>query len=186
VKFIETRLPGAFIIEAELIEDQRGFFARTFCRREFEARGLNPNIVQCSISFNLKKGTLRGMHFQAAPYGEAKLVRCTMGAIYDVVIDLRADSPTFKEWTAIELTAENRRMLYVPEWFAHGFQTLKDNTEVLYHMSEFYRPDSTRGLRWNDPEFGIRWPVPVTVVSVKDSNYPLIGAEQSSGRFGQQ
>src|SRR6266487_3389064 len=156
--FIETTLKGAFIIEPERLEDERGFFARSFCRKEFEDHGLNPNLVQCSISFNKKKGTLRGMHYQISPHAEAKLVRCTMGAIYDVIIDLRPHLPTFKQWIAVELTAENRQMLYIPEGFAHGFQTLTDNTEVYYQMSQFYYPEYSRGVRWDDPAFGIVWP----------------------------
>jgi len=156
--FRETPLKGAFLIEPERLEDERGFFARTFCRKEFEAHGLNPDIAQCSVSFNRRKGTLRGMHFQAAPHAEDKVVRCTEGAIFDVMIDLRPDSPTFKRWTATELTAENGRMFYIPAGFAHGFQTLHDNVEVLYQMSEFYHPECARGVRWDDPAFRIMWP----------------------------
>lgn len=171
--FRETKLKGAFIIELKRLEDERGFFARTFCQEEFRAHGLNPRVVQCNISFNKQKGTLRGMHYQIAPYEEAKLVRCTRGAIYDVIIDLRPESPTFKQWVAAELTAENRRMLYVPEGFAHGFQTLEDNTEVFYMMSEFYHPECAKGVRWDDPAFGIKWPITSNVtISVKDRNYP--------------
>ncbi len=170
--FSKASLEGAFIIEPEPVEDERGFFARAWCQREYEARGLNPRLVQCSISFNNKKGTLRGMHYQIKPYQEAKLLRCTRGAIYDVIIDLRPDSPTFKQWIAVELTAENRRMLYVPEGFAHGFQTLEDYTEVFYQMSEFYAPDCARGVRWNDPAFGIRWPAGELIISERDRSYP--------------
>ena len=169
--FKETRLNGAFVIEPEIIEDERGFFARTWCRREFEEQGLNSNLVQCNISFNGKRGTLRGMHYQVAPHEEAKLVRCTLGAIYDVIIDLRSDSPTYKQWLSVELSAENRKMIYIPERFAHGFITMEDNTEVFYQMSEFYSPECARGLRWNDPAFNIVWPVEVTVVSEKDNKY---------------
>src|SRR5688500_11400400 len=140
--FTETDLKGAYIIEPEKLEDERGFFARTWCAREFEEHGLNPRLAQCNISYNHKKGTLRGMHFQAKPYEEAKLVRCTIGAIYDVIIDLRPQSPTYTQWTAVELTADNHRMLYVPEGFAHGFQTLMDQTEVFYQMSNLYNPQS--------------------------------------------
>jgi len=165
MKFIETKLKGAYIIEPELLEDQRGFFARTFCQREFETHGLNPKLVQCSIAYNRRKGTLRGMHYQVAPMEEAKLVRCTQGAIYDVIIDLRPDSPTYREWVSVELNANNRRMLYVPEGFAHGYQTLVDNTEVLYQMSEFYSPEDARIVGWNDPMFGIEWPVSVIIFS---------------------
>jgi dTDP-4-dehydrorhamnose 3,5-epimerase len=172
VIFSEIRLKGAFIIEPEKLEDQRGFFARTWCAREFQAHGLNPRLAQCNISFNPRKGTLRGMHYQAPPFPETKLVRCTMGAIYDVIIDLRPDSPTFKHWIAVELTQDNRRMLYVPEGFAHGFQTLQDNTEVFYQMSECYVPECARGVRWNDPSFAIQWPTDQPFISHRDQHYP--------------
>lgn len=168
----ETKLKGAFIVEPERLEDERGFFARTWCQREFEAHGLNTRWVQCNISFNRTRGTLRGMHYQAAPYEEAKLVRCTMGAIYDVIVDLRPESPTFKQHIAVVLTAENHKMLHVPEGFAHGFLTLEDNTEVSYQMSEFYAPGYGRGIRWNDPAFGIQWPADVQVISERDQNHP--------------
>ena len=171
MKFTETQLKGAYIIEPELIRDERGFFARSWCQKEFIEQGLNPNLVQCNISFNLKKGTLRGMHYQTKPYEEAKLVRCTMGAIHDVIIDLRPESPTFKQWVAVELTAENRKMLYIPEGMAHGFQTLVDNTEVFYQMSEFYHSESSTGLRWDNPVFEIEWPIEVKIISDKDSSY---------------
>lgn len=171
MRFIDTKLKEAFIIELEPKEDERGFFARSFCQEEFKAHGLNSRVVQCNISFNRKRGTLRGLHYQIAPYEEAKLVRCTRGAIYDVIIDLRPESPTFKQWIGVELTAENHRMLYVPEGFAHGFQTLEDNTEVFYQVSEFYHPESERGVRWDDPAFNIEWPLPVTVVSEKDQRW---------------
>ena len=170
--FIETKLKGAFVIEPERLEDKRGFFARTWCKREFEDHGVNPNLVQCNISFNKKRGTLRGMHHQVAPHEEAKLVWCTIGAIYDVIIDLRPNSPTFKEWFSVELTAKNRKMIYIPEGFSHGFMTLKDNTEVFYQMSEFYAPECARGVRWNDPAFDIVWPGDVTVISERDNQYP--------------
>ncbi len=170
--FRETTLKGAFVIESERLEDERGFFARTWCQEEFEAHGLNARLVQCSISFNRKKGTLRGMHYQVAPHVEAKLVRCTMGAICDVIIDLRPQSPTFMQWIAEELTAENRKALYIPEGLAHGFQTLADNTEVFYQISTSYHPDSARAVRWNDPAFEIRWPSFPTVISLKDKTYP--------------
>ena len=172
MRFIETRLKGAFVIEPERLADERGFFARTWCQREFIAHGLNPDLVQCSLSFNTSKGTLRGMHHQAAPHEEAKLVRCTMGAIYDVIIDLRSDSPTYKAWLAVELTASNRTMLYVPEGFSHGFLTLADNTEVFYQMSAFFSPDCAMGIRWNDPQIGITWPEAVTIISDKDMHFP--------------
>ncbi len=172
MRFIETQLPDAFVIEPERLEDERGFFARTWDSREFEAHGLNPGLAQCSISFNKTKGTLRGMHYQVAPHEEAKLVRCTMGAIYDVIVDLRPASPTFRQWIAIELTAPNRKMLYVPEGLAHGFQTLDDSSEVFYQMSEFYHPECARGLRWDDPAFDISWPLPFQIISAQDRSYP--------------
>lgn len=168
--FTETKLQGAFIIEPERLEDERGFFARTWCRREFELHGLNSKLMQCNTSFNKKKGTLRGMHYQA-PHEEVKLVRCTRGAIYDVIIDLRSDSPTFKQWVAVELTVNNHRMLYIPERFAHGFQTLEDNTEVFYQMSEFYYSECAKGLRWDDPAFEIKWLIKPLDISLKDQSY---------------
>jgi len=174
MKFVEPILQGAYLIMPDLLEDERGFFARTFCRREFEAKGLNPDIIQCNISFNKKRGTLRGMHYQVGPHGEAKLVRCTAGAIYDVIVDLRAESPTFKQWIAVELTAENHKMLYIPERFAHGFQTLNDNTEVIYHHSAYYSSENERGLRFDDSGLGIAWPLPVAVISDRDKNHPLM------------
>ena len=170
--FRETPLKGAFIIEPERIEDERGFFARSFCHREFEVHGLNPRVVQCNISFNKRRGTLRGMHYQAAPHEETKLVRCTQGAIYDVIIDLRKASPTFKEWATVELSRENGLMLFIPEGVAHGFQTLEDDTEVFYQMSAPYHPGSARGLRFDDPAFELVWPLPVILVSDKDRSYP--------------
>ena len=170
--FEETRLKGAYVVDAELRNDGRGFFARTWCVNEFEEHGLNPRLVQCNISFNNRKGTMRGMHHQVAPYEEAKLVRCTMGSICDVIVDLRPGSPTFKEHIAVTLSAENRKMLYIPEKFAHGFVTLEDNTEVFYQMFEFYSQESARGFRWNDPYFGIRLPVEVAVISERDATYP--------------
>jgi dTDP-4-dehydrorhamnose 3,5-epimerase len=170
--FIETKLRGAYIVEPEKLEDERGFFARTWCRREFSEHGLNPGLAQCSISFNSKRGTVRGMHYQLPPHEEAKLVRCTRGAIYDVIIDLRPQSPTFKQWFAAELTENNRRMLYIPEAFAHGFQTLADDSEVAYYISEFYAPECASGVRWNDLAFGIRWPIDARIISQKDQSYP--------------
>jgi len=174
--FSETRLTDAFLIFPERIEDERGFFARTFCRREFAARGLPSDVVQCNLSFNTLKGTLRGMHYQIAPHAEAKLVRCTAGAIYDVIIDLRASSPTFRKWLAVELSAEHRNMLYIPEGFAHGFQTLADNTELLYQHFAFFSPESARGLRFDDPALGLVWPLPVSVISRQDKSWPLVDA----------
>lgn len=170
--FRETKLKGAFLIEAEKRADDRGFFARSFCREEFEAHGLNPNVAQCNISFNRRKGTLRGMHFQVAPYEEAKLVRCTMGSLYDVCIDLRPKSATFKQHFGVVLSARERNMIYVPEGFAHGLQTLEDDTEVFYQMSQVYAPESARGVRWNDPAFGIKWPPAERVMTKKDRTYP--------------
>lgn len=169
--FIESKLKGAFIIEPEKSEDERGFFARTFCQKEFEDHGLNTKVAQCNISFNRKKGTLRGMHYQITPHEEAKLVRCTSGAIYDVIIDLRQTSPTFGRWMTAELTAKNHKMIYAPEGFAHGFQTLEDNTEVFYQMSEFYYPEYARGVRWDDPKFGIKWPRDDRIISKNDQKY---------------
>lgn len=174
MRFTETRLKGAFIIEPERLEDERGFFARTFCQKEFEVHGLNPRLVQCNISYNKHKGTLRGMHYQVAPMAEAKLVSCTRGAIYDVIIDLRPESPTYCQWLVEELNAENRKMIYIPEGFAHGFQTLKDDTEVFYQMSEFYSPEHARGVRWDNPVFGIEWALDTKIISEKDKNYTLI------------
>lgn len=171
--FKETKLKGAFIIEMEPIKDMRGFFARAWCKKEFEEHGLKPYLVQANITFSRKKGTLRGMHYQVAPYQEAKLVRCLKGALFDVIIDLRPDSPTYREWIDIELAEDNYKALYVPEGFAHGYQTLKDNTEVFYQVSQFYCPDSERGIRWNDPAFGIKWPqIQELVISEKDENWP--------------
>lgn len=169
--FTETPLKGAYSIELERIEDERGFFARSWCVREFEEHNLNPNLVQCNVSFNKQKGTLRGMHYQAAPHEEAKLVRCTKGALYDVIIDLRSDSNTYCQWFAVELSAENYKMLYVPEGFAHGFQTLEDNTVVFYQMSKFYHPECARSVRWDDPAFGIEWSLPSKIISQKDLNH---------------
>ena len=170
--FRETVLSGVFEIHLELNCDERGFFARTWCEREFKNYGLNPTVVQCNTSFNVKKGTLRGVHLQAPPHEEAKVVRCTSGAIYDVVLDLRPVSPTFKKWMGVTLTAANRHMLYIPEGCAHGFLTLEDNTEVFYQMSEFYHPESGRGVRWNDSAFKIAWPEMIEVISERDRTFP--------------
>ena len=170
--FQPTGLAGAYVIAIERLRDERGFFARSFCAREFEDHGLNPSLAQCNISYNRHAGTLRGMHFQAAPFEEAKLVRCTRGAIHDVIIDLRPDSPTFMRHVGVLLTPEERNMLYVPEGFAHGFLTLEDHTEVFYQMSEFYVPGAARGFRWDDPAFAIDWPAPVSVISERDAAYP--------------
>jgi dTDP-4-dehydrorhamnose 3,5-epimerase len=170
--FKETKLKGAFVIEPERLCDSRGFFSRTFCEREFIQHGLNPRVVQCNVSFNRKKGTLRGIHHQIAPHQEDKLIRCTNGSIYDVIIDLRSESSTFKEWFSVELNSENKKMIYVPMGFSHGFMTLKDNTEVFYQMSEFYYPEYNRGIRWNDPTFKIVWPEKISFISEKDMNFP--------------
>lgn len=163
------------MIELEQLEDERGFFARSFCRNEFEAHGLDPVIAQCNVSFNRKRGTLRGLHYQEKPHEEAKLVRCTRGAIWDVIVDLRENSATRRQWYAAELSAENRRALYVPSGFAHGFQTLADDSEVLYQMSEFYHPESARSVRWNDPGLAIPWPIKDVVISRQDMAFPVLG-----------
>lgn len=170
--FRETKLSGVFEIHIEPKCDERGFFARSWCQREFESNGLNSKLAQCSISFNARKGTLRGMHYQAAPYPEAKLVRCTKGAIYDVVVDLRPQSSTYKQWIGATLTAENRQMLYVPEHCGHGFLTLEDDTEIFYQISEFYHPELSRGVRWDDPAFSIAWPAAAGQMSERDRTYP--------------
>jgi dTDP-4-dehydrorhamnose 3,5-epimerase len=172
MKLRSVPLPGAYVIDLEPIADERGFFARTWCAHEFKLHGLNPNVTQCSISFNERKGTLRGMHYQDEPYPEAKLVRCCSGAIYDVIVDLRSASPTHRKWFAVELTAANRQMLYVPEGVAHGFQTLTDAAEVFYQISECYRPDYARGVRWDDPLFGIEWPIANPIISKRDRGFP--------------
>jgi dTDP-4-dehydrorhamnose 3,5-epimerase len=169
--FTETQLKGAYIIDLKRIEDARGFFARGFCQNEFKQFNLNPNLVQLNIGFSHVKGTVRGMHFQKAPWTEAKLVRCTKGAIFDVIIDLRPASPTHKQWLGIELTEDNRRMLYVPEGFAHGYQTLVDNTEMYYQTSQFYAPEFATGVRYDDPAFGITLPLPVSIISTQDQNW---------------
>lgn len=170
--FHATKLHGAYVIEPERREDERGFFARSWCQKEFEAHGLVSRVVQANVSYNRTKGTLRGMHYQAAPHAETKLLRCTRGAIYDVIVDVRPTSGTYRDWVGVELTADNYRMLYVPEGFAHGFQTLVDDTEVIYQVSEFYTPGSERGARWNDAAFQIEWPVAVTTISAKDAAWP--------------
>lgn len=174
--FLETSLQGAYVIEVEKLEDERGFFARSWCVGEFAAKGLDPHLVQCNVSFNKRKGTLRGLHYQIPPHAEVKLVRCTKGSLFDVIVDLRKDSPTFLKWVGVELTASNHRMLYIPKLFAHGFQTLEDNTEIFYQMSEFYEPAASKGLRWNDPRLGIRWPDIGGVMSQRDQTYPDLDA----------
>lgn len=170
--FTESQLHGAFLIDPEKIEDSRGFFARTWCRREFERHGISFQPVQCNVSFNENKGVLRGMHYQAAPHQEAKLIWCIKGAIHDVIIDLRPLSPTFTQHVAVVLSAENRRMFYIPEGFAHGFQTLQNESEIFYQMSEFYAPEFAKGVRWNDPLFGIQWPMDERIISDRDQSYP--------------
>lgn len=172
MKFTETKLKGAFILDLELREDPRGFFARTFCQKEFEAHGLKPTVAQCNCSFNHKKGTMRGMHYQIPPAAETKLIRCTRGAIYDVIVDLRPDSPTYLQHIGVELTEHNRRQLYVPEMFAHGYLTLSDGAEVTYQVGEFYTPGYERGIRFDDPALNIEWPVPIEVISEKDASWP--------------
>ena len=173
MKFESTKLEGAFKIDLEPLKDERGFFATSFCQKEFQDYGLRTDLVQCSISFNHKAGTLRGMHYQVAPKEQTKLVRCTAGAIYDVIIDLRLGSPTYKQWEAIELTGSNRRMFYIPAGFAHGFQTLQDNTEVFYQMCDPFAPESAHGVRWSDPAFNIDWPsVKSRIILPRDDQYP--------------
>jgi dTDP-4-dehydrorhamnose 3,5-epimerase len=180
MNFIETGLPGAWLIQPETVEDERGFFARTYSHAEFAERGLETHWTQCSLSYNAKAATLRGMHYQAHPYEEAKLVRCSRGALYDVLLDLRRGSPTYRRWYAVELTAQNHRLLYVPRGLAHGFMTLADETEVSYQISATYHPASARGVRWNDPAFGIQWPGPVSTLSLRDRDYPDFNDEEAS------
>ena len=170
--FIETKIKGVYVVDIEKIEDERGFFARTWCREEFKENNLTCDFVQCSISYNSKKGTLRGMHYQIPPFEEVKLVRVTSGAIYDVVLDIRPESPTFKMWYACVLNSENRKMIYIPEGVAHGFITLQPNTEIFYQISQFYNPEYSRGIRWNDPAFNIKWPISVEVISERDKGFP--------------
>jgi dTDP-4-dehydrorhamnose 3,5-epimerase len=172
--FEETELIGAYVIHLEELGDERGFFARAWCAREFEAAGLSTDLVQTNFSYNIRAGTLRGLHYQVAPHQESKLVRCIRGAIYDVIVDLRKDSESYRQWTGVELSARNRRSLYVPAGFAHGFQTLEDETEVLYQVSEFYTPGAERGLRYDDPAVGIDWPLEVSAISDKDASWPRL------------
>lgn len=181
--FTKTKLADAYIIDIEQRQDERGFFARAWCQQEFEDHGLVSRVVQANISYNKRAGTLRGMHYQKTPYAETKLVRCVRGAIYDVIIDLRPDSPTYMQWLGVELTPENYRMLYVPEGFAHGFQTLADNTEVTYQVSQFYTPGAEGGLRYDDPAFKIEWPVAVQVISEKDRTWPDYEPETTATKF---
>ena len=175
--FKETNLQGAFVIEPEMLSDKRGAFARIFCQKEFEDHGLNPNISQCSISINSKKFTLRGMHFQKSPYEEAKLIHCSRGLIYDVIVDLRPNSSTYMGWTSVEMSMDNKKMVYVPEGFAHGFQSLEDNSEIIYQVSEFYTPNSELGIHWNDPEFNITWPIEEKIITEKDNSWKLFNSD---------
>jgi len=172
MKFSETKLQGAWVVDIEQLTDERGFFARSWCQNEFDDHDMISRLVQANMSFNHTRGTLRGMHYQVAPHEETKFIRCTRGAIFDVIVDLRVDSDTYGQWVGVELTAESRTALFVPRGFAHGFQTLDDNTEVFYQVSEFYTPGAEQGLRHNDPTFAIEWPEPVTVISDKDANWP--------------
>jgi dTDP-4-dehydrorhamnose 3,5-epimerase len=178
MRFEQTNLKGAYIIDLEPVRDNRGFFARSYCAREFARVGLPAVVAQCNVSYNAHKGTVRGVHYSVGPYAEAKLVRCTRGAVWDVMVDLRPDSTTYLEHLGVELTAENHRALFIPAGFGHGFQTLVDDTEVYYQMSEFYTPEAQRGYRYDDPAFGIKWPLEVTVVSDKDANAPCLGDQR--------
>ena len=182
MKFNETKLQGAFIVALEPRRDHRGFFSRTFCAREFAEHNLKPAVAQCNLSYNYSQGTLRGMHYQLAPATETKFIRCTKGAIYDVIIDMRPDSDTYLQHIAVELSAENRLALYVPEMFAHGYQALTDDTEIIYQVSEFYTPNQERGLRYDDPALGIEWPLPISEISDKDANWALLKAPVSNHR----
>jgi dTDP-4-dehydrorhamnose 3,5-epimerase len=170
--FTETKLQGAYVIDLERVTDERGFFARRWCAKEFSSHGLSPVIVQANVGHSARMGTIRGMHFQVAPYAEVKVVHCSRGSLYDVIIDLRDGSPTRGQWVGVELTADNGRMLYVPEGFAHGYQTLEDETDLVYQTSQFYAKDAAKGVRYNDPEVGIVWPLPVSIVSSGDSSWP--------------
>jgi dTDP-4-dehydrorhamnose 3,5-epimerase len=178
VRFVPTSLAGAYVIEQERHADDRGFFARIWCAREFERHGLETELAQCSVSFNHQRGTLRGLHYQAPPFAEVKVVRCTRGALFDVAVDLRPDSSTFREWVGVELTESNGRALYVPRGLAHGFLTLADATEVTYQISTAYNAEAARGVRWNDPHFGVAWPGPVTVIAPRDRDYPDVDVDR--------
>ncbi|HTJ23518.1 MAG TPA: dTDP-4-dehydrorhamnose 3,5-epimerase [Gemmatimonadaceae bacterium] len=178
--FSATPLAGAYVVDVEQRADDRGFFARTWCQREFADMGLSHDVVQCNLSHTTRRGTLRGMHWQAAPYGEAKLVRCTRGSIWDVIIDLRPDSPTYTRHFGVELTSVSARALFVPEGFAHGYVTLEDETDVFYQMSQFYEPSAARGVRWNDPAFGIAWPISDPLLHPRDAHYPDFVRESKS------
>ncbi len=172
--FEEMSLAGAYIITLQPKEDERGFFARSFCKQLFSEKGLHSDFVQCNVSYNHKKGTLRGLHYQQAPFGEVKIVTCHRGAIYDVIVDMRIDSPTYRKWIGVELTSHNHQSLYIPEGFAHGFQTLADETEVFYHMGNYYHPHAAQGIRWDDPALAINWPEEVQMMSQADKQYPLL------------
>ncbi len=178
--FTELPLPGAYVVEMQRSADQRGFFARSYCAEQFAAHGLGPEFRQCSVSYNARKGTLRGLHFQGAPHEEHKLVRCTSGAVFDVIVDIRVSSPTYRRWHGAELTADNRRSLFIPPGFAHGFVSLTDHAEVYYMISVAHAPEFSRGLRWNDPAFAIEWPLKPAVISARDAAYPLL--DVASGR----
>jgi dTDP-4-dehydrorhamnose 3,5-epimerase len=182
LKFIETKLAGAFVLELERREDDRGFFARTFCQREFEAHGLKPVIAQANMAHNVRKGTLRGMHFQYPPAAETKLVRATRGTILDIIVDLRPESPTYLQHIEVELTADNQRSLYVPERFAHGYQALEDGTDTTYQVGEFYTPSAEGGLLHDDPRLGLKWPLPVSVISPKDQAFQPLAAIEAEVR----
>ena len=170
--FTETKLKGAFVVEIKKLNDERGFFGRTFCKKEMEEHGLHMNIVQANTSFNKIKGTLRGMHFQVHPHEEIKLVQCIRGAIFDVIVDLRSESPTYLQWFGIELSEENYKMMYIPKRFAHGFITLRDNSEISYQMSAYYDAEKASGIRWDDPSVDIKWPIEPSLISERDKNYP--------------
>jgi dTDP-4-dehydrorhamnose 3,5-epimerase len=174
--FTESPLSGAYVVDMQRLPDERGFFARSYCADEFAAKGLGPELRQCSVSYNARKGTLRGMHYQDAPHEEHKLVRCTVGAIFDVIVDIRRMSPTYRHWFGAELTVDNRRSLFIPPGFAHGFVSLTDDTEVYYMISVAHAPNFSRGLRWNDPAFAIDWPLRPAVISERDAAHPLLGA----------
>jgi dTDP-4-dehydrorhamnose 3,5-epimerase len=184
--FTETKIKGAYIIDLNRLQDDRGFFGRSYCRKEFERNGLNTNMVQVNISNNKKKGTLRGLHMQQSPYSEAKLVRCTRGAIYDVIVDMRDDSETFKQWLGVELRADDYKMVYLPEGCAHGYLTLEDDTDVIYQVTEFYTPGAELGFLWNDPAFEIEWPVDPVVISVKDQAHPPFDNSKIDAGNGQK
>ena len=179
MRFKETKLSGAFVIDLQTRDDSRGFFARAFCQKEFEEHGLKPLVAQCNCSYNHRRATLRGMHYQLPPAAETKLVRCTRGAIYDVIVDLRPESPTYLQHVGFELSESNRRQLYVPEMFAHGYLTLTDGAEVTYQVGEFYTPGAERGLRYDDPALSIEWPILIEIISEKDANWPLLQLDTS-------